>query len=277
MKKMKYRKRCIMVVTILLLVGNLVLWTRSTETEVYASPEQKKQPLSPYLQKELLSSEDYLFLQQQTGLYPPAIDALHAKGQMNVLPEYQEAYFRGREYLCEPNTIISWEERLTEAGGKICLPALEDGDILITFNCHVFGWRCGHAALVIDAEQGLTLEARVLGTDSAILSIAHWEAYPSCTILRLKNVGAQQRAEIAAFAREKLVGIPYHITAGFFKEGNTQLSLSGTQCAHLVWYVYSIFGFDLNSDGTKVITPRDIYDSPLLEPIQEYGKPYLDK
>lgn len=306
-QKKKWYACGILAGSIAVIMTGLVLWTQSTETHVYTSPLAMPQPLDPYLQQQTFTEADYAFLCRQTGLFPPAIDALAAQGDLTNLISYQKAYFCNPSYLCEANTIISREERLTEPGGRICLPALEDGDILITFNCHVFGWRSGHAALVVDAERGLTLEARVLGTDSAILSIGHWEEYPSFTVLRLKDTDTWQRAEIASYAREYLAGIPYRVTAGLFAvpaaasppEGafcpeetilppelfppaaesvaSQQFTVtppSGTHCAHLVWYAFRFFGYDLDSDGGRIVTPRDIYDSSLLEPVQTYGNPY---
>lgn len=278
-QKKKWYACGILAGSIAVIMTGLVLWTQSTETHVYTSPLAMPQPLDPYLQQQTFTEADYAFLCRQTGLFPPAIDALAAQGDLTNLISYQKAYFCNPSYLCEANTIISREERLTEPGGRICLPALEDGDILITFNCHVFGWRSGHAALVVDAERGLTLEARVLGTDSAILSIGHWEEYPSFTVLRLKDTDTWQRAEIASYAREYLAGIPYRVTAGLFavpaaSQQSTVTPPSGTHCAHLVWYAFRFFGYDLDSDGGRIVTPRDIYDSSLLEPVQTYGNPY---
>lgn len=306
-QKKKWYACGILTGSIAVIMAGLILWTQGTEKNACTRSLIGPQPLDSYLCRQTFTETDYSFLCQQTGLFPPAIDALWAQGELASLLGYQKAYFCNPSYLCEANTIISREERLTEPGGRICLPALEDGDILITFNCHVFGWRSGHAALVVDAEQGLTLEARVLGTDSAVLSIGHWEEYPSFTVLRLKGTNTVQRAEIASYAREYLVGIPYRVTAGLFaapaaafpSEGalcpeeamlppelfppaaesvsSQHLAVTppaGTHCAHLVWYAFRFFGYDLDSDGGRIVTPRDIYDSPLLEPIQTYGNPY---
>lgn len=51
------------------------------------------------------------------------------------------------------------------------------------------------------------------------------------------------------------------------------LCRTGTQCAHLVWYAYRYFGYDLDSDGGFVVTPDDLYHSDLLELVQIYGIP----
>ncbi len=150
------------------------------------------------------------------------------------------------------------------------MPVLEDGDILITFNSHFLGWRNGHAAIVTDAEAGLVLEALALGKDSAVLSLKGWRDCPSFAVLRLAGVSAEQRKMVAKYAEEVLSGVPYRLTAGMWESIET-MRLSGTHCAHLVWYAYKQFGYDLDSDGGILVTPRDLYDSPLLELVQVYG------
>lgn len=187
-------------------------------------------------------------------------------------------------------------------------PTVQPGDILITYSGHVFGWRSGHAAMVIDAEGQLTLEAITLGCDSRICSLADWEEYPSVALLRLKDASLQEREQIAAYAKEHLQGLPYSLNAftiknddkavpsifsgflarsisrivsfetrtqmpGFDQTVETAPSLTGTQCAHLVWYAYRNFGYDLDSDGGFVVTPDDLYHSDLLELVQIYGIP----
>lgn len=186
------------------------------------------------------------------------------------------------------------------------MPVLEDGDILITFNSHFLGWRNGHAAIVTDAERGLVLEALTLGKNSAVLSLNGWRDCPSFAVLRLTEASVEQRKSVAKYAEEVLTDVPYRLTAGIWEgieamrlSGNSELEVgnivqdmtqdtkqdamqgegdsvvSGTHCAHLVWYAYKQFGYDLDSDGGVLVTPRDLYDSPLLELVQVYGmEPY---
>ena len=49
--------------------------------------------------------------------------------------------------------------------------------------------------------------------------------------------------------------------------------IEGTHCAHLVWYAYNRFGYDVDSDGGVIVTPRDIFESPVWEVVQVYGMP----
>ena len=44
-----------------------------------------------------------------------------------------------------------------------------------------------------------------------------------------------------------------------------------THCAHLVWYAYRSYGYDLDGDGGRIVTPKDLSKSSLLEPVQVVG------
>ena len=82
--------------------------------------------------------------------------------------------------------------------------------------------------------------------------------------MRLKGITGEQQAQIAEYALEEFVDVPYSLFA--FTD-----SSASTQCAHLVWAVYRHFGYDLDSDGGAVVTPGDIFRSDLLEAVQVYG------
>lgn len=247
----------------------LVLWGMAAEQSARYLPEYPKVNIEEYLYKEALSEEDYDLLFRQTGLARPGVAALYRDGRQEELLMLQERLFAKIPIVCRSNTILTREERIAVRTDAALIPCIEEGDILITFNSHAFGWRSGHAAMVVDAKKQLTLEAQVLGSDTAVVSMEHWTHYPSFAVLRLKNTSEQERKAIADKAREQLTGIPYRLTAGIWKEN------AGTQCAHLVWYAYHQFGYDLDSDGGLIVTPRDLYDSPLLEVIQIYGMPIV--
>lgn len=270
----------------------LLLWGWSAEGQARYTPVYEMVNIEEYLYKEELSQEEYILLFRQTGLARVAVDALRAEGREEELLTLQEKFFEQVPVECEANTIISREERIvgnsieedsvtisaertleSAQDRYVDIPYVENGDILITFNCHVFGWRNGHAAMVVDAEKGLTLEARVLGTDSAIISMEHWKQYPSFVILRLKNVEQAQRAKIAEYAQTQMTGMPYRLTAGWGDWMYPEALTKGTHCAHLVWSAYHAFGYDLDSDGGMIVTPHDLYESDLLEFVQVYGMP----
>ena len=245
----------------------LVLWGVAAEEDARYLPEYPRVNIEEYLYKGSLSDEDYDLLFQQTGLAPPGVDALRGKGRQTQLLKLQEQFFAQVPIVCRANTILTREERIAARTDAALIPYVEEGDILITFNSHAFGWRNGHAAMVVDAENRVTLEAQVLGRDTAVVSLESWTYYPSFAVLRLKKATLQERQEIANWALNNMADIPYRLTAGLWQQNK------GTQCAHLVWYSYHHFGYDLDSDGGLIVTPRDIYNSPILEVIQVYGMP----
>lgn len=268
----------------------LFVWTYSAEGEGRALPDYSKEDISGYLQKHNLKDEDYVFLFKQTGLTRVGIDALRESGRSKDLLAVQERFFQKNEVVCERNFLIFREMiKREEAPGrrvsmaddvKTAFPVLEDGDILLTFSSRFLGWRNGHAALVVDAEKGLTLEARTLGRDSAILSLRGWLDRPSFAVLRLRGVSKEDRAVIADYAKRNLVDLPYRLTAGMWGRDVKSLkrslqsegeALGGTQCAHLIWCAYNHFGYDLDANGGVLVTPKDLYNSTLLEFVQVYG------
>lgn len=286
MKKWKCRVVVKVMTAIALLGGILYFWICVAEAEVHYTPDYPEEDIIPYLEKEALTEEEYHILYRQTGLSRIAVDTLQKENRIEnevenrkqnrieeIMLALQKRFFAEVEIDCECDSLIfrevlktqDTELQLSDTNTAI-MPVLENGDILITFNTHFLGWRNGHAAIVVDAEKGLTLEALTLGRDSAVLSLKSWAARPSFAVLRLAEASKEQRAEIAAYAEEALVQLPYHLTAGI---GGGEIS--GTQCAHLVWCAYQKFGYDLDSDGGWIVTPKDLYESPLLEVIQLYG------
>lgn len=315
----------------------LALWTARAETYAHYRPECTQIDLLPILGKEKLTEDEYAILFGQTGLARAGIDELWAEGRQKELLYLQQRYFAEPEIECLHYDLFIRSERLVKDKG-VDFPTIQPGDILITYSGHVFGWRSGHAAIVIDAERQLTLEAITMGCDSRFCSLADWEEYPSVALLRLKDASPQERQQIAAYAKEHLQGLPYSLTAfAIFDDGTKKPScptaaifsgalgqavgcavstetngtkeqktssgmlhdilaragicgmhqeavreddapekappLTGTQCAHLVWYAYRYFGYDLDSDGGFVVTPDDLYHSDLLELVQIYGIP----
>ncbi len=271
------KKRCILIFfCVLILFLGLTLWTWQAERKIRYTPDYQQLDLQPYIKKDQLTQEDYALLFQQTGLSAVVIQDLLEKAGPEELLRYQKSFFEKPSYQCRFNSCITKEERRVirknETGA--CIPIVEEGDILITFSCHVFGWRNGHAGIVVDAERKQVLEARVLGTDSTITNLSTWETYPGFALLRLKGASLEERQRIAAQAKKHLINIPYALGAGLFQKETRdikKLSQRGTQCAHLVWSAYYSCGYDLDSDGGNIVTPKDLFDSDLLEAVQIYG------
>lgn len=170
---------------------------------------------------------------------------------------------------CIPNSPISWEEHLKEGcEHREAFRNLKKGDILITPCSHTFFWRNGHAALVMDEEKGMTLEAAVLGENSCVQSIEKWRTYPSVTVLRLEKLTEEEREILVEKAEEMLKDVPYSLLVG-----TKPLECYGkTNCSHLVWAAYKELGYDLNSRGGYFVTPEEIRKSSWLTVEEEYGR-----
>lgn len=271
-------------ITVLIIAA--LIWTRHAENKAHIEPDYPQVDLTEILKKAAPDEADYELLALQTGLSEAGIRTLWEQGRQQELLVLQQRLFAPVEMVCRANTIISREEKLIEGIEGVSFaqvfPVLEEGDILISFNSHVLGWRCGHAAIVVDAREGNTMEALVLGTDSATLSMRHWVNYPSVAVLRVKGLTLEQRQAVAAYAQENLQGIPYRLLARKWQvEDEVQIQTTGTaitefipdgtHCAHLIWAAYAPFGYDLDSDGGAIVTPADIFESEQVEIIQIYG------
>lgn len=251
-----------------------LFWTVHGEPTVHTMPAAQPCDLTGLLEKTTWTASDYRMLTEQTGLTSAALDLLRQRDELDTIPDIQNAYFQPVAATCTANQLISRSERLTE--GAAPLTALEDGDILLTPCSHVFGWRNGHAALVVDAEQGTTLEAIVIGQNSTLRSIDHWKALPAVAVYRLRGVDAETRSAIAQTAARRLTDVPYSLTVGILSAKRTPGAVTGTQCAHLVWEAFAAFGYDLDANGGGLVTPGDLARSPLLELKQVYGLPLTD-
>lgn len=258
-----------------------------------------------------LSTAEICLLSDQTGLGEFTVREMLHSGHASELLSIYNIYFAPvtiEEYHTTPLTISEWLAEAPIPGYEgMPIVDIQDGDILITKNSRFLGWRNGHAGLVIDAEKGLVLEAIMLGSPSQLCKIEKWEKYPSFLVLRLKEeflmtteaagigentvdgivqvVPGNIAEKAASYASEHLVDIPYQLLAGVFSRRLYQTTraetrafanvatepLTGTQCAHLVWYAYKQFGIDLDSDGGFFVTPYDIQNSPYLEVVQSYG------
>ncbi|MEG1720815.1 MAG: hypothetical protein RR281_03825 [Pseudoflavonifractor sp.] len=232
------------------------------------------------LKQSVLTDEDYQVIFRQSGLARPAVDdllALGAEGRAQIL-ETQDGFFRPSSADCVEliGGRFTCEDRSLDADGaptySVPLAPLKPGDLIVSFSTHTFGWRHGHAGLVIDPAQGITLEAVVMGSDSGQMDAQHWRTYANFLVLRPKGATDALRQQVAEFGLQHLDGIHYGLLSGIFgkKAPNPEGDLSA-QCAYLPWYAWQAFGLDLDSDGGKIVTVADLANSPLLELVQVYG------
>ena len=269
---MKYKR----ISLVILLSGSVLaalLWFSAVSTEPLARhlPEYACADLDDLLNKPRCSEGDYRTLFLQTGLSRTAIDELRAatsdfKGEVLA---YQELFFLDTKWSCSRISPITMEERIET---PVRLAPLHDGDILITCCSHTFGWRNGHAALVTDADAGLTLEAGALGKPSREKSLEGWLTYPSFLVLRVRGITDEQAKAVVRYAKDCLTGIPYDLTVGIVKpKFYPGEKVAGTYCSHLIWQAYMRSGIDLDANGGVLVTPADLAESPLLETVQLYG------
>jgi uncharacterized protein YycO len=239
-------------------------------------PNYPETDLSKIVSRPDWTEADYHTIFLQTGLAKDAADAIMEKktgiNRIKVFEKYQSDFFAPKNYTCMVDVVIVHDERLTDDEGNMKkgfeIADLQDGDILITKATHSLGWRHGHASIVTDADEGETLEAVVLGQPTLFMNVSKWQTYPSFIQLRLKDKNADP-AKIAAYAKEKMQGVPYGLLTGIPVKAPEKIKK--TQCAHVVWYPFEHFGYDIDSDGSWLVTPKDIVNSDLLEVVQVYG------
>ena len=214
---------------------------------------------------------DYETIYLQTGLGKSAVQKLIKQDSFQTVLDAQEAFFNPPKASCVP--LFGWFTRRDKFPKKeaLSLVCLEPGDIVVSLSAHTLGWRHGHAGLVLNSKT--SLECVSLGKNSAIMNTSHWGTYSNFAVLRLKNVSPEKRAEVADYAKETLCNVPYRLSAGFIgkKAPDATEPYFGMQCAYLVWYAWNHFGYDLDSDGGRLVTSADLLHSELLEVVQIYG------
>ena len=146
---------------------------------------------------------------------------------------------------------------------------LEDGDIIVTAASRFSWWRFGHSGLVVDGWQRQTVESISPNSVSRIEPADDFATRANFMILRPK-VDEETKKQVVEYAKTQLVGLEYCLTVGVLSPKYTE-ELEKTHCAHLIWYAYKKFGWDLDSNGGGIVTPQDIANSPHVEVVQVYG------
>ncbi len=246
--------------------------------------EKRSVPNYPRVVLSEASDDRTIFL--QTGLGRPAVKKLRKEGQFQKILQMQEIFWQQPKVDCV--SLLGWftmEDRIEaskkDSGGDRrsaeqvdmypVFVDLQPGDIILTLSTHSVGWRHGHAALVID--ENTTLECMTWGENVDYGNVESWRSYSDFAVLRVKNVSPELQQQVVNYGREKLYDTPYHLTAGLLKEKapDTDASEFGSQCAYLVWYAWNQFGYDLDSDGGRLVTAYDLLHSKELEVVQIYG------
>lgn len=224
-----------------------------------------------YPQITLTENTDYETLFLQTGLGQSTIKKLLETGDFQTILDAQNNFFRPPEAECTP--LLGWFTREDRLANGINFPLidLQPGDILLTLSTHTAGWRHGHAGLVVG--NSIVLESIVLGSNSTLVNAAHWTSYSNFAVLRPKGTTPELQHLVADYGMEHLLDVPYRLTTGWFfsKAPEPNSPWFGTHCSYLVWYAWNQFGYDLDSDGGRLVTVYDLLHSDLLEVVQLYG------
>ena len=229
-------------------------------------PNYEMVEIGTILGQESLSEGDYELIYRQTGLTKLGVDGLLEKGNAKRILEIQEAFFKKQEVIIDNFNPFTYSEEINDI---IPMAQLEPGDILVTATVRVSWLRYGHSALVVDPSEGLALESMSPGSRSTYNTVTDFAKLANFMVLRPK-VDEETKAELVDYACENLYGIPYRFTVGIFYKKYPE-TLRVSQCAHLVWFAYKKFGYDLDSDGGGIVKPQDMVCSDHVEVVQAYG------
>ena len=254
-----------------LLCAALLIADAAVDASARVLPSYSREDITQILEKENWSESDYNTLYLQTGLGRSALDEM--KDDAERILTFQDALFYDGELAHEEVAITTKRDIFADTNYYAPMVDLQDGDVLVTSTCHSFGWRNGHAALVVNGANGSLLESVSLGIPSTITAYgSDWFRYgTNFMVLRLKDADKETRAAIAQTARERLYNVPYSLTVGFLSPKDQGETPQGTHCSHLVWQAYYYFGYDIDADGGPLCTAQDISRSDLFEVVQVFG------
>ena len=278
-KNKGFRVVCIILVALLvfrLVDFGLSEWTDLIAYEDAVRDDAKWEKIAEKINNNIfLTTEDYEIVMSQTGLGKSAFDSLVFQGRMDKIEDYREYFLLDKEFYCYREGVFACHESIKDSNDEFIdnppFADIRNGDIIVTLSIHSLGWRHGHAAIVVDAEKGLCIQANMVGEKSGYGYVNTWKDFPMVALLRVKDESSEKTEEIAKFADDNLRGLPYSLFSGIVTGRNSEKVPYATQCAHLVWYAYYHFGIDISPQGGRIITPYDFLKSEKLEVVQVYG------
>ena len=102
--------------------------------------------------------------------------------------------------------------------------------------------------------------------------INKWRIFPSFMMLKLKDTSLKELDEKSELAKNNQLDVPYGLTVGLTSKKNPDPNyIKTTQSAHIVWHPFMQFLYVIDSDGTLLVTSKDIANSELFEIVQIYG------
>ncbi len=267
--KRRLLKRCVLTVVIIFLLLSAFVFAYYLLQRYWA--HRTPQFVPDYDMVQLSEDTDYETIFLQTGLGKSAVDKLIKKDKFKDVLKAQEKMFNPPEVEC--SELIGWftREDVLREGRTPSFADLQKGDILVTLSTHSIGWRHGHAALYVG--DGRVLQSEKLGTPSGTADTIYWRKYSNFAVLRIKNVTPQMQKQVVEYANQTLKGVPYNPLAGIVgpKVYDPNRPNYGLQCAHLIWCAWEHMGYDLDSDGGRLVTVTDLLESDQLEVVQIYG------
>ena len=274
-----FRVVCIILVAILtfkLVDFGLSEWTDLIAYEDAVRDDSKWETIIDKSRNNIfLTDEDYEIIISQTGLGKSAFDTLISQGRMDKIEAYREYFLQDKEFYCYREGVFACHEAIMDNKGEDTsnppFADIRNGDILVTLSIHSLGWRHGHAAIVVDEEKGLCIQANMVGEKSGYGYVNTWKQFPMVALLRVREDANVSGDDVANFVENELANLPYSLFAGIFTDRNEDKVPYATQCAHLVWYAYYHFGVDISPKAGRIITPYDFLKSDKLEVVQVYG------
>ena len=229
-------------------------------------PNYPRQDLSAVLAKEEWSDEDYDLIYRQTGLTRAYFEGLDARPDEEFILRCQNDLFFEGEYEHDADTFGTAHDYFPDE--YFAMVELEPGDVLISASVHTMGWKNGHAALVVGGSS--VLQAFGVGTVSDIVSPSWFRRAANFMVLRPK-LEKSETDRVVSWALKNMNGVEYSLFTGIFSPKDQTDDPRDTQCAHLVWQAYYACGYDIDSTGGPVVSPKNIANSDLFEVIQVNG------
>ena len=174
-KNKGFRVVCIILVALLvfrLVDFGLSEWTDLIAYEDAVRDDAKWEKIAEKINNNIfLTTEDYEIVMSQTGLGKSAFDSLVFKGRMDKIEDYREYYLLDKEFYCYREGVFACHESIKDSNDEFIdnppFADIRNGDIIVTLSIHSLGWRHGHAAIVVDAEKGLCIQANMVGEKSS--------------------------------------------------------------------------------------------------------------
>jgi len=180
------------------------------------------------------------------------------------------------------DVLLKYQTQLFEGEDEKQVIDLQTGDVLVSMSQRFCYYPHGHAAIVIDGENNMILEAKSYRAGSCVCEVSKWSKLSSFVIMRVKDDIVEEMRQqdkgnptilAAEYAKENLDGLKYSL----FKDIRTinksvmEYTPEYTQCAHLVWYAYYVVGLDIDENRGLIIKPKDFLESDVFDIVQVFG------